>query len=219
MTNTSTPDTSPTGKVHITRTPVGDRSLDDLQAMAFQEPMWFEAPDGDLVIFIQFVRRRLSLKHWNHQDHSLFIASSFAELATFMQDKRGWGSCSTRMSELRSETGSALSPPSIWIPFLQKETENRSALSTARAEIGGDLHVASHQSRRPGRWPLLGIHLSASVGECANHRRLVLDLPRCQRSWDTDWASEPSLSRAADRGCAPTLRIGLRRVPVAPHRL
>ena len=91
MTNTSTPDTSPTGKVHITRTPVGDRSLDDLQALAFQEPMWLEAPDGDLVVFIQFVSRRLSLKHWSHQDHSLFIASTFAELAAFMQGQEGMG--------------------------------------------------------------------------------------------------------------------------------
>jgi hypothetical protein len=85
------PDAQPAGKIHVTRTPVGDRSLDDLLTMAFQVPMWIEAPEGDLVVFPQFVGRRLSLKHWNHQDHPLFVAKTFAELAAFMRGQEGMG--------------------------------------------------------------------------------------------------------------------------------
>ncbi len=85
------PDAPPANKIRVTRTQVGDRSLDALQTMAFQEPMWIEAPEGDLVVVPQFVRRRLSLKHWNHQDHPLFAAKTFAELAALIRGQEGMG--------------------------------------------------------------------------------------------------------------------------------
>jgi hypothetical protein len=77
----------PSGKIHVTRTPVGERSLDDLLTLAFQVPVWIEAPDGDPVIFPQSARRRLSLKRWSHQDHPILVAKTFGELAAFMREQ------------------------------------------------------------------------------------------------------------------------------------
>jgi hypothetical protein len=83
--------TPPSGKIHVTRTPVGERSLDDLLTMAFQVPMWIEAPADNLVIFPQLVKRRLSLKRWSHQDRPLHFAKTFGELAAFIRGQESLG--------------------------------------------------------------------------------------------------------------------------------
>ncbi len=87
MTNTSTPDTSPTGKVHVTRTPVGDRSLDDLQALGFQEPLWLETTlDARWVIMPQWGHRRLAFKNWS-QERPIYTAPTFTELVALMREQ------------------------------------------------------------------------------------------------------------------------------------
>lgn len=80
-------DAPPVGKIHITRTPVGERSLDDLQALAFQEPMWLEATiDSKWVIMPQWCRRRLAFKSWS-QERPIFTAPTFTEFVALMREQ------------------------------------------------------------------------------------------------------------------------------------
>ena len=82
-----TQETPVTSRILIRRDPVGERSLDVLQNMAFSVPMWLEASvDGDWVILPQLGRRRLVLKRWQ-QERPFLTAKTLAELVTLMRER------------------------------------------------------------------------------------------------------------------------------------
>jgi hypothetical protein len=80
----SSQETNAASRILVQRDPVGERSLDDLQNMAFSVPMWLEAAEGDWVILPQFGRRRLVLKRWQ-QERPVLTAKTFGELVTLMR--------------------------------------------------------------------------------------------------------------------------------------
>jgi hypothetical protein len=55
------------GKIRIERTPVGERTLTDLQAHLLLEPMWLASPVGSWVILPQPASRRLVFKQWQEE--------------------------------------------------------------------------------------------------------------------------------------------------------
>jgi hypothetical protein len=79
--------TPPADTVHITRTPVGDRSLDDLQALVFQEPLWLEATsDNRWVIILQWGHRHLAFKNCA-QEKPVFTAPTLTELVALLREQ------------------------------------------------------------------------------------------------------------------------------------
>jgi len=83
----ASPGTSSTDDIlHIERVPVGERTLDELQAMAFHLPFWLEVMVGDWVILPQMARRCLALKQWK-RDRTILSAPTFLELVALMREQ------------------------------------------------------------------------------------------------------------------------------------
>jgi hypothetical protein len=68
----------------IQRTPVGSRSLEDLQALFFQTPLWLESATGDWVIMPQIARHQLVLKRWR-EERGVLNAPLVTELVALMR--------------------------------------------------------------------------------------------------------------------------------------
>lgn len=85
--SSSTQEMPAASRILVGKSPVGERSLDDLQNMAFSVPMWLEtSAEGDWVILPQLSRRRLALKRWL-QERPFLIAKTFAELVTLIRER------------------------------------------------------------------------------------------------------------------------------------
>lgn len=68
----------------VQRTPVASPSLEELQALFFQTPLWLESATGDWVIMPQIARRQLVLKRWR-EARGVLNAPRLGELVALMR--------------------------------------------------------------------------------------------------------------------------------------